>query len=70
LYLHHYHHQGIHKTMIAWPEGIPAQVTLPLLPLRSRLRLGVWLHVVLPAGPAAATLARGIRQYQQDSVLR
>lgn len=49
LYLHHYHRQGVHKTLIAYPEGIPARTTLSLLPLRSRLRLGVWLHVFLPA---------------------
>lgn len=49
LYLHHYHRSGTHRTFLAWPEGIPARETLGLLPGRSRLRLGVWLHVFLPA---------------------
>jgi len=49
LYLHHYFRQGIHRTLAAYPEGMPAGALLPLLPLKSRLRAGVWLHVVLPA---------------------
>jgi hypothetical protein len=49
LYLHQYHQQGIHKILVAYPDGIPAQIALSLLPLKSRLRLGVWLHVILPA---------------------
>jgi hypothetical protein len=49
LYLHHYHGLGTHKLLIAWPDGIPAGITSRLLPFRSRLKLGVWLHVFLPA---------------------
>jgi len=49
LYLHHYHRQGTHRTLLAWPEGIPAAETLSLLPGRSRFRLSTWLHVSLPA---------------------
>ncbi|GGA87028.1 hypothetical protein GCM10011511_07650 [Puia dinghuensis] len=49
LLLHHYHHQGVHKILAAYPEGIAASTTLPQLPLKSRLRPGIWLHVVLPA---------------------
>jgi hypothetical protein len=48
LLLHHYHRQGVHRTLLAYPEGIPAVVTLSLLPLKSRFRPGVWLHVFLP----------------------
>ncbi|HEY4064373.1 MAG TPA: hypothetical protein VGM30_20850 [Puia sp.] len=48
LYLQHYLATGVHKIMSAWPEGIPASVTARLLPLKSRLRGGVWLHVLLP----------------------
>lgn len=47
LYLHHYLSTGTHWIMSAWPEGIPAEITARLLPLKSRLRLGVWLHVWL-----------------------
>lgn len=53
LLLHHYRAWGVHKTGIAWPEGIPARITLGSLPPRSRLRMSVWLHVVLPARLAA-----------------
>jgi hypothetical protein len=48
LYLQHYLATGIHKILSAWPEGIPAAVTARLLPLKSRFRSGVWLHVLLP----------------------
>jgi hypothetical protein len=48
LYLQHYLAMGVHKIIGAWPEGIPAAVTARLLPLRSRFRPGVWLHVLLP----------------------
>jgi len=47
LYLQHYLSTGTHWIMSAWPGGIPAAVTARLLPLKSRLRLGVWLHVLL-----------------------
>ena len=50
LYLHHFHGDGTHRTIIAWPEGIPAGVVSKHLPWRSRFSLGVWLHVRLPAG--------------------
>jgi hypothetical protein len=49
LFLHHYHRQGTHRTLLAWREGIPAAETLPLLPVRSRFRLNTWLHISLPA---------------------
>ena len=49
LYLQHYLSTGVHKIAAAWPEGIPAAVTSALLPLKSRWRLSVWLHVRLQA---------------------
>jgi hypothetical protein len=49
LYLQHYLHTGTHKIAGAYPEGIPATTTAALLPWKSRLRLGIWLHVLLPA---------------------
>ncbi len=48
LYLQHYLSTGTHKIAAAWPEGIPAATTATLLPWKSRWRLGVWLHVLLP----------------------
>ena len=47
LYLHHYRRLETHKTLSAFPEGIPATIALSLLPPKSRLRMGVWLHLVL-----------------------
>lgn len=49
LYLNHYLSIGTHKLSGAYPEGIPADTTAALLPWKSRLRLGIWLHVLLPA---------------------
>ncbi|HYE56501.1 MAG TPA: hypothetical protein VD996_16745, partial [Chitinophagaceae bacterium] len=47
LYLGHYLKTDIHKTLSTWLEGIPASLTSKLLPIRSGLSLGVWLHVYL-----------------------
>jgi len=47
LYLQHYLKTGIGKILGAWPEGIPAAVTAKLLPWKSRLNAGVWLHVMM-----------------------
>lgn len=47
LYLGHYLKTDIHKTLGTYLEGIPASLTSKLLPMRSGLSLGVWLHVYL-----------------------
>lgn len=47
LYLEYYLKTDFQKTLIAWPDGIPVDVTSRLLPLKSGLSLGVWLHVYL-----------------------
>jgi hypothetical protein len=49
LYLHHYLQAGVHTILRAYPEGIPAALAKRMLPWKSRMRLGVWLHVILPA---------------------
>jgi hypothetical protein len=49
LYLNHYLSIGTHTLSGAYPEGIAADTTAALLPWKSRLRLGIWLHVLLPA---------------------
>lgn len=48
LYLHHYTGSGTHRILRAYPEGIPAAITLKGLPFKSRFKLGVWMHVYLP----------------------
>lgn len=47
LYLGRYLKTDIHKTLSTYLEGIPASLTSKLLPMRSGLNLGVWLHVYL-----------------------
>ena len=47
LYIGHYLKTDIQKTLSTYLEGIPATLTSKLLPIRSGLSLGVWLHVYL-----------------------
>ncbi|MDP4246398.1 MAG: SAM-dependent methyltransferase, partial [Bacteroidota bacterium] len=47
LYLHRYAGDGVHRIFAAYPAGIPAAVTARLLPAKSRLSSGVWMHVLL-----------------------
>lgn len=47
LYLGRYLKTDIHKTLSTYLEGIPVDLTSKLLPMRSSLSLGVWLHVYL-----------------------
>ncbi len=47
LYIGHYLKTDIQKTLSTYLEGIPATLTSKLLPMRSGLSLGVWLHVYL-----------------------
>ncbi len=49
LYLHRYALTGTARISIAWPDGIPADVTSRLLPFKSRWNTGAWLHVHLQA---------------------
>jgi hypothetical protein len=57
LYLHHYAGTGTDKISIAWPEGIPAAVTARMLPFKSRLNAGAWLHIFLQAGVSSRKTA-------------
>jgi hypothetical protein len=52
LYLEAFTGFPVHKTFLAYPEGIPAVTIKPLLPWTSRFRSGAWLHVYLPASVA------------------
>jgi len=77
LLLHHYRARGTHKTLIAWPEGIPAQLVTDSLPRRSRLRMSTWLHVLLPARmartrakPAEHGPERPAPAFSQEKLLR
>lgn len=47
LYLEHYLKADIQKLMSTYLDGVPVEFIARLLPLKSRLSLGVWLHVYL-----------------------
>lgn len=47
LYLEHYLKKDVQKILSAYIEGIPVDVTARLLPWKSNLSFGVWLHVYL-----------------------
>jgi len=68
LYLEHYKGLGPQKILTAWPEGIPAGVTAGLLPLKSCLNVGVWMHIRLQnmIGPGAGQRSRGQRKGAQE----
>ena len=45
LYLEYYLKADLQKTMTTYMDGIPVEITSRMLPLKSNLSLGVWLHV-------------------------
>ena len=47
LYLEHYLKKDVQKILSVYIDGIPVDVTARLLPWKSNLSLGVWLHVYL-----------------------
>ncbi|WP_276481963.1 hypothetical protein [Paraflavitalea pollutisoli] len=57
LYLEHYLKKDVQKILSVYIEGVPVDVTARLLPWKSNLNLGVWLHVYLQN-----TVQRGARK--------
>lgn len=57
LYLEHYLKTDIQKILSTYIDGIPVDFVAKLLPLKSRLSLGVWLHVYLQHTAAASPRA-------------
>ncbi|MBI5373743.1 MAG: SAM-dependent methyltransferase [Sphingobacteriales bacterium] len=53
LLLMHYKKTSLHALQLAWPEGIPLQITRSLLPVKSRFSVLTWLHIHLHAKMAA-----------------
>ena len=45
LYLEYYLKADLQKTMTTYMEGVPVEIVSKMLPLKSNLSLGVWLHV-------------------------
>jgi hypothetical protein len=70
LYLEHYLKKDVQKILSTYIEGIPVDITARLLPWKSNLSLGVWLHVYLQNAvqrgkkPASNTL-----QFQKKKLL-
>jgi hypothetical protein len=60
LYLEHYLKTDIQRILSTYIDGIPVDFVAKLLPLKSRLSLGVWLHVYLQH--TASTSTRGNKQ--------
>ncbi|OQP63638.1 hypothetical protein [Niastella populi] len=57
LYLEHYLKTDIQKILSTYIDGIPVDIIAKLLPLKSRLSLGVWLHVYLQHTATTSTRA-------------
>jgi hypothetical protein len=49
LLLMKYNHTSMNKLMIVYPEGIPMDVCVSLLPMRAKMNLNVFLHFVIPS---------------------
>jgi hypothetical protein len=57
LYLEHYLKTDIQRILSTYIDGIPVDIIAKLLPLKSRLSLGVWLHVYLQHSTSISTSA-------------
>ncbi len=55
LLLMHYGHRDMAKLFMAYPEGIPLEITKSLLPLKSKFNLHVLMHVWMQTKVAAKT---------------
>ena len=55
LLLMHYGHRDMAKFFMAYPEGIPLEITKTLLPLKSRFNLHVYMHVWMQSKVIAKT---------------
>ena len=47
LWLSHYHKMNFQQVLNVYPEGIPVEIAAKLLPAKSRLNSGIWLHLLL-----------------------
>jgi hypothetical protein len=66
LYLEHYLKTDIQRTLSTYIDGIPVDIIAKLLPLKSRLSLGVWLHVYLQH----STTANATRNNNKQAAVR
>lgn len=71
LYLSRYLNTDINRLLITYIDGIPASVAAKLLPARSRLNLGVWLHVHLQnVVKAKGSRAGGAGTFTKEKLLQ
>ena len=47
LWLSHYHKMNFQQILNVYPDGIPAEIAAKILPAKSKLNSGVWLHLLL-----------------------
>lgn len=67
LYLEHYLKTDIQKILSTYIDGIPVDIIAKLLPLKSRLSLGVWLHVYLQHTATTSTRANNNNNHKTAS---
>jgi hypothetical protein len=71
LLLEHYLQIDVQQWLSVYLEGIPVKTTAALLPLKSRLNLGVWLNVYLQNNiRSKGSSGSGKSNYQKDRMLR
>lgn len=69
LYLEHYLKKDVQKILSTYIEGIPVDVTARLLPWKSNLSLGVWLHVYLQNTVQRGKKGSNTPQFQKKKLL-
>jgi hypothetical protein len=71
LLLEYYLKIDVQKWLSVYLEGIPVKTTAVLLPIRSRLNLGVWLNVYLQNNIQSKGTSGSVKSnYQKDKMLR
>ena len=55
LLLMHYGHRDMAKFFIAYPDGIPLEITKSLLPVKSKFNLHVYMHIWMQSKVSSAT---------------
>jgi hypothetical protein len=68
LYLEYYLKTDIQKILSTYIDGIPVDFIAKLLPLKSRLSLGVWLHVYLQQTATASAKAATNKNGKQQAI--
>jgi hypothetical protein len=71
LWLSHYHKMNFQNLLGIYPDGIPAAVIAKLLPAKSMLNPGIWLHVYLPLKMSKKNRAgKAVADFSKKKLLR